>query len=313
MKTNEYEHVPVLVNEVEQGLNIQQDGIYVDCTFGRGGHSRVILRNLNDKGKLFVFDKDPMAIEAAEVLAAEDFRVKVIHSAFSEISVYLNKEGLLGSVNGILFDLGISSPQVDDPERGFSFSQSGDLDMRMDPTSGVSAKDWINLSDESEISQVIRKYGEEKFSRRIARAIIESRDITPIATTADLSDIIVKAIPFPDKNKHPATRTFQAIRIYLNNELDELKAGLFEAYELLAVHGRLVVIRFHSLEDRIVKRFMRQYSKNDPYPDDLPITSDKIKPALKMIGKLITPSNKEYETNVRARSAKLRIAEKLAT
>lgn len=312
MKTDEYEHIPVLINEVEQGLNIQADGIYVDCTFGRGGHSKAILRKLNDKGKLFVFDKDPQAIQVASDLAVEDPRVKVVHSAFSNISNYLGRENLVGSVNGILFDLGISSPQIDDPKRGFSFSMSGELDMRMDTTSGISARDWINSSDETEISEVLRNFGEEKFSRRIARAIINRREINPISTTQDLSEIVVDAIPFKEKNKHPATRTFQAIRIFLNNELEELKVGLSQAYTLLSVNGRLVVISFHSLEDRIVKRFIRQFSKNDPYPDELPVKADCIKPGLRMVGKLITPSKSECEKNVRARSAKLRIAEKLA-
>jgi 16S rRNA (cytosine1402-N4)-methyltransferase len=313
MKADEYEHAPVLVNEVEQGLNIQADGIYVDCTFGRGGHSKVILRNLNDKGKLFVFDRDPEAIQVANQLATHDSRVKAFHSAFSGIFENLESEKVVGLVNGILFDLGVSSPQIDDPQRGFSFSISGELDMRMDPTSGLSARDWLNQSEESEISNVLRQFGEEKFSRRIARAIVEHRKIKPILTTLELAEIISDAVPYVDKHKHPATRTFQAIRILINDELEELKVGLSEAYKLLAVHGRLAVISFHSLEDRIVKRFIRQLSKNDPYPQDLPVKADQIKPELKQIGKLIRPPDRECEINPRARSARLRIAEKMAT
>ncbi|NNE38915.1 MAG: 16S rRNA (cytosine(1402)-N(4))-methyltransferase RsmH [Gammaproteobacteria bacterium] len=313
MKVDEYEHAPVLVSEVEQGLNIQADGIYVDCTFGRGGHSKVILRNLNDKGKLFVFDRDPEAVKIARQLASHDSRVTAVHSAFSKFSDYLKSENLTGLVNGILFDLGVSSPQIDDPKRGFSFVLSGELDMRMDPTSGIAAREWLNQSEESDISDVLRKFGEEKFSRRIARAIVEHRQIKPISTTQELSEIITDAVPFPDKHKHPATRTFQAIRILINDELEELKTGISEAYNLLAEHGRLVVISFHSLEDRIVKRFFRELSKNDPYPQDLPVTADRIKPELKIVGKLIKPSDRECDLNPRARSAKLRIAEKLVT
>ncbi len=313
MKADEFEHAPVLVKEVAQGLNIQADGIYVDCTFGRGGHSKVILGKLNDKGKLFVFDRDPEAIKIALEFASQDSRVTAVHSTFSNFSDFLKRKNLTGAVNGILFDLGVSSPQIDDPSRGFSFTMSGELDMRMDPTSGYSAKEWLNQSKESEISEVLRKFGEEKFAKRIARAIVDKRSVQPISTTLELSEIISNAVPYTDKHKHPATRTFQAIRIVINDELEELKTGLSEAFKLLAVHGRLAVISFHSLEDRIVKRFFRQLSKNDPYPQDLPVMSDNIKPELQMVGKLIKPSPGECEINPRARSARLRIAEKLAT
>jgi 16S rRNA (cytosine1402-N4)-methyltransferase len=311
MGTNDNDHVPVLVREVLQGLSIRPEGIYIDCTFGRGGHSSAILEQLGKKGKLFVFDKDPDAIEVAQQLSSTDNRVQCFHSAFSNIINCLKEFELLGTIDGILFDLGISSPQINMPERGFSFNLDGNLDMRRDTTTGMSASTWINRATVEEITHVLKVYGEEKFSRRIARAIDEARVEQPISTTHELSRIIISAIPVHDKNKHPATRTFQAIRIYLNNELDELAKGLIQAFDLLQTNGKLVVISFHSLEDRIVKRFMREYSKNDPYPNEIPVTIDMIKPRLKILGKAIKPCKSEIMSNPRARSARLRIAEKL--
>jgi 16S rRNA (cytosine1402-N4)-methyltransferase len=304
-------HVPVLVNEVLQGLNVHPEGIYVDCTYGRGGHCRAILEQLGSNGRLLVFDKDPEAIKSARQLSSEDQRVKYFHAAFSNIFPILSECKLSGAINGIMFDLGVSSPQIDTPERGFSFNLDGNLDMRMDPTIGMSAADWINRATVDEIIHVLKVYGEEKFARYIARGIDEARSVQPIVSTHELSAIITAAVPFREKKKHPATRTFQAIRIYINSELDDLAKGLVQAFELLNVNGRLAVISFHSLEDRIVKRFMRKYSINDPYPNDLPVTVDMIKPKLKMLGKAIKPGELEIKVNPRARSARLRIAEKL--
>jgi 16S rRNA (cytosine1402-N4)-methyltransferase len=309
MIRNDYVHIPVLLDEVIEGLAVRPDGNYVDCTFGRGGHSKAILSRLDHRGKLFVLDKDPAAISSAEELSSLDSRVQCFHASFSELHNRLND--FAGTIDGILFDLGVSSPQLDTPERGFSFSQEGTLDMRMDTTSGMSAADWINHAPMDEISQVLKEFGEEKFSRRIAKAVIGARSVKPISTTVELSRIIVEAVPVREKNKHPATRSFQAIRIFLNNELDELGKGLVQAFELLRVGGRLAVISFHSLEDRIVKRFFREYSKNDPYPIEVPVTAEMIKPKLKILGKLIQPGEPEISANPRARSARLRVAEKL--
>lgn len=312
MTTNDYVHVPVLVNDVLQGLVVQSDGVYVDCTFGRGGHSQAILDLLGDKGKLFVFDKDPEAIDAARNLVSKDARVQFFHSSFSNIYDILTNFGLQESIDGILFDIGISSPQVENSERGFSFNLQGKLDMRMDNTSGPTAATLVNNVSVDDLAFILKEYGEEKFSRRIAKAIVASRDIKPILTTLELSEVVCSAVPFREKKKHPATRTFQAIRIYLNNELDDLASGLVQAFKLLRMNGRLAVICFHSLEDRIVKRFMRKYSTNDPYPKEIPVTAEMIKPRMKIIGKVIKPKISEISSNPRARSAKLRIAEKIS-
>ena len=311
MGTNDNDHVPVLVREVLQGLSVRPEGIYVDCTFGRGGHSRTILEQLGKKGRLFVFDKDPDAIDVAQQLSSIDSRVSCFHSPFSNIVSCLKEFELLGAIDGILFDLGVSSPQIDKPDRGFSFNLDGNLDMRMDTTTGMTANTWINQATVEEIIHVLKVYGEEKFARRIAKAIDEVRVEQPILTTHELSKIIISAIPVHDKKKHPATRSFQAIRIYLNNELEELAKGLIQAFDLLQTNGKLAVISFHSLEDRIVKRFMREYSKNDPYPNEIPVTIDMVKPRLKILGKAIKPCESEIMSNPRARSARLRVAEKL--
>lgn len=310
MNTDHGAHTPVLLSEVLDGLAIQTGGIYVDCTFGRGGHSRAILARLGDSGKLFVFDRDPEAIAEARHLAATEPRLQVIHRPFSELADGL--DGYHGRIDGILFDLGVSSPQLDDPDRGFSFNRDGLLDMRMDPGSGVSAADWLNQAGPDEIAHVLQVYGEEKFARRIARAIVASRSSSPIDTTGRLAAIITDAVPMRERKKHPATRSFQAVRIFVNNELEEIAEGLRQAYQVLRVHGRLLVISFHSLEDRIVKRFMRELSQSDPYPKDLPVPAARIKPALRTIGKAIMPGDAETDLNPRSRSAVLRIAEKLA-
>lgn len=312
MNTEEYQHVPVLLTEVIHGLNLQPDGIYVDCTFGRGGHSKAILEKLGTDGKLYVLDKDPDAIEYARRLASTDSRLQYFHAAFSSLAACLDKVGAAGIVDGVLFDLGISSPQVDDANRGFSFSHDGSLDMRMNPDTGISAADWINGATQEEIVRVLKVYGEEKFARRIARRVMEARTDRLITGTAELAEIVSSAVPVRERKKHPATRTFQAIRIYINNELDEIDEGLHQAFDALRVNGRLLAISFHSLEDRIVKRFMREYSQCDPYPKHIPVTADMIKPKLKVLGKAIRAGEKEVAANARSRSAVLRIAEKLA-
>ena len=311
MSSDEFVHIPVLLNEVLQGIDVQPDGIYVDCTFGRGGHSRAILDRLGPAGQLLVFDKDPDAIKVAQQLSSVDSRIQYFHAAFSSLEVHINAIGKAGEIDGILFDLGVSSPQLDDSERGFSFSRDGYLDMRMDPGSGVSATDWINSASLKDISYVLKVYGEEKFFHRIASAIVYARTEKPFSTTAELANLISSVVPGRELKKHPATRTFQAIRIYLNNELEEISSGLTQAFDLLKVNGRLLVISFHSLEDRIVKRFMREYSLSDPYPKEVPITADMIKPRLKLLGKAVRPGIMEVTANPRSRSAVLRSAVKL--
>ena len=311
MSSDEFVHIPVLLNEVLQGIDVQPDGIYVDCTFGRGGHSRAILDRLGPAGQLLVFDKDPDAIKVAQQLSSVDSRIQYFHAAFSSLEVHINAIGKAGEIDGILFDLGVSSPQLDDSERGFSFSRDGYLDMRMDPGSGVSATDWINSASLKDISYVLKVYGEEKFFHRIASAIVYARTEKPFSTTAELANLISSVVPGRELKKHPATRTFQAIRIYLNNELEEISSGLTQAFDMLKVNGRLLVISFHSLEDRIVKRFMREYSLSDPYPKEVPITADMIKPRLKLLGKAVRPGIMEVTANPRSRSAVLRSAVKL--
>lgn len=306
-----YDHIPVLVKEVLHGLQVRPDGIYVDCTFGRGGHSRSILEQLGNEGKLYVFDKDPDAIRCAQQLASEDTRLRYFHAAFTSLHDNLESAGDIGAVDGVLFDFGVSSPQLDDAARGFSFSMDGELDMRMNPQAGISAADWINHTEMDDITYVLKVYGEEKFARRISRAIVEARSNKLISRTSELAEIISSAIPVRERNKHPATRSFQAIRIFINNELEEITEGLKQAFDVLRINGRLLAISFHSLEDRIVKRFMREYSLCDPYPKNIPIPADLIKPKLKTIGKAIRPSQTETSVNPRSRSAVLRIAEKL--
>lgn len=305
------EHQAVMLDEAITGLNIQPDGIYLDATYGRGGHARGILNRLNSSGKLLVMDKDPQAIADAQSLAATDARVRVFAGSFSEVAVFCSQENLVGKVNGILFDLGVSSPQLDQADRGFSFMRDGALDMRMDPTSGVSAAQWLASASAEQIAWVLKNYGEERFSARIANAIVAARSQTPIHTTAQLAAIISKATPFKEKHKHPATRSFQAIRIYINQELEDLTATLDQVLTILAVHGRLVVISFHSLEDRIVKQFIAAEAKGDDYPHLLPIKHSQLQPKLLKIGKALKPTDLEVTENVRSRSATLRIAEKL--
>lgn len=306
----ELTHTSVLLDEAVEGLAVRPDGLYVDGTFGRGGHSRAVLERLGPGGRLIGFDKDPQAIAEGSRLAAEDGRFVVVQRSFAEMADELRLRELAGRVDGILLDLGVSSPQLDDAGRGFSFMQDGPLDMRMDPDRGQSAAEWINSAGESEIADVLYTYGEERFSRRMARAIVERREQQPFTRTADLAEVIKQANPAWEKHKHPATRAFQGIRIYINRELEDLAAGLEAAVAMLSPGGRLAVISFHSLEDRMVKQFMRREAKGAPVPRDLPIRQDQIATRLKLIGKAIKPSATELTANPRARSAVLRVAER---
>ena len=307
------EHLPVMYAEALQQLAIKKDGIYLDCTFGRGGHSQGILNLLGQDGQLLAFDRDSDAINsdyAQAMLTDERFKLK--HSCFSELESIVKRANLAGKVDGILLDLGVSSPQLDNPERGFSFLRDGPLDMRMDGNAGVSAAQWLASVDEKELVKVLFDYGEERFARRIARAIVEIRAESPITTTRQLAELIEDAVPVREKHKHPATRTFQAIRIEINRELDELKACLQQSARVLRPGGRLVVISFHSLEDRIVKRFIRDESGAKYNPGKLPIKEvDIAKGILKRIGKALKASEQEISQNPRARSAIMRVAERV--
>lgn len=305
-------HEAVLLEEAVSGLAIVRDGVYVDATFGRGGHSKAILSELGEQGRLVVFDRDPDAIEVANKLAATDSRVEVVRSAFSELGSVLESLDLHGKIDGVLFDLGVSSPQLDNPDRGFSFMRSGPLDMRMDPDEGVSAEQWINSAREKEIADVIYNYGEERHSRRMARKIVEERTESPITDTGRLAEIIKHANPAWERDKHPATRAFQGIRIFINNEFGEIESGIVQALSCLKIEGRLVVISFHSLEDRIVKKFISRQTKGDNFPRDLPVMSSELSPTLKSIGKATKAKPQEVAGNPRARSAVLRVAEKIS-
>lgn len=306
-----FAHETVLMHGAVEALNIKRDGYYVDATFGRGGHSRAILASLGSAGHLLGIDQDPDAVAAAQA-DATDPRFEVQHSAFSRIGELAQERGCSGGVNGVLFDLGVSSPQLDDAGRGFSFMRDGPLDMRMNPGKGLSAAQWINIAKEKDIADVLFKFGEERHSRRMARRICEFRVNNLIYTTNQLAELVKEAHPAWERDKHPATRAFQAIRIHVNKEFDELEEGLRQALDIMAVGGRLVVISFHSLEDRIVKKFIAMQTKGDSYPRDLPISQDQLKPRLRMIGKAIRPAREEVERNPRARSAVMRIAEKIA-
>jgi 16S rRNA (cytosine1402-N4)-methyltransferase len=305
-----HQHQPVLLAEVIDNFSIKSDGIYVDATFGRGGHSQAILKSLGPTGRLLAMDKDPEAIAYAGQHFSSDTRFSIHHGSFASLATMLKHQNFYGKVNGILFDLGVSSPQLDNPARGFSFQQSGKLDMRMDLSSGVDAATWIQQVSEEELARVLWEYGEERFSRRIARSIVSVRQETPITTTHQLAEIVSAAIPSWEKGKHPATRSFQAIRIAVNQELDDLKKGLEQALDALCIGGRLLVISFHSLEDRIVKHFIQHEERGDHFPARLPVKYTEFQPKLKRIGRAIQPSIEEVEHNPRARSAVLRIAEK---
>ena len=305
----EREHEPVLREEAVAALNIRPDGIYVDATFGRGGHARSILEQLGPHGRLLALDRDPQAVASATQQFADEVRLTIMHAPFSMLGSAVAERGWRGRVNGVLFDLGVSSPQLDDPARGFSFRTEGPLDMRMDSTRGESAADWLNRAAEQEIADVLFQLGEERYARRIARAILRARAATPITTTKQLAEIVAGAVPTRERSKDPATRSFQAIRLHINRELDELRETLPQAMEVLAPHGRLVVISFHSLEDRIVKQFMRTQEKGRELPLDLPVRHIEIQSRLKVIGKPVRAGEDEVRRNPRARSAVLRVAE----
>jgi 16S rRNA (cytosine1402-N4)-methyltransferase len=307
---NNLSHLPVLIDEAIQGLNIKASGIYIDATFGRGGHTRQILSQLGPDGQLFCLDRDPDAINSANEQFGQDARVTICHTSFSHIENIAEQFNILGRVDGILFDLGVSSPQIDTAERGFSFQKEGPLDMRMDPTTGQSAADWLNTASEQDIAKVIKDYGEERFAKLIARAIVNTRGEHPFKTTKDLAKVVASNVHTREPGKNPATRTFQAVRMYINQELEYITTGLSGAIPCFAPKGRFVVISFHSLEDRIVKRFIRDQVRGD-VPEGLPLREDQIKRTFKMISKRIQPSEQEVVANPRSRSAILRVAEKI--
>lgn len=306
----ENKHITVLLSEAVSDLVWEQDGIYIDATFGRGGHSRAILEQLSESGTLLAIDKDPQAIAEAEKLKS-DHRFSVEQGSFKEMAATIAAQGWTESVSGVLLDLGVSSPQLDDAERGFSFMRDGPLDMRMNTLSGQSAAQWLADVKESDLADVLKKYGEEKFARRIARAIVKEREEAPIERTKQLANIVSVAHPAWEVGKHPATRTFLGIRLYINRELEDLTDVLEQVVKDLKPGGRLVVISFHSLEDRIVKRFMRDKARGDDLPMGLPVTDSQLNRQLKIIGKAVKPSAEEVEQNVRSRSAIMRVAERL--
>jgi 16S rRNA (cytosine1402-N4)-methyltransferase len=307
----DHTHQPVLLAEVLEGLHIRSDGIYVDGTFGRGGHAGAILAELGPKGRLLAMDRDSEAVQSAERQFGGDPRFEIEQGTFTMLTQLVTQRQLEGQVNGMLLDLGVSSPQLDDPRRGFSFSDDGPLDMRMDPTAGISAAQWLAQAGERDISEVLFTFGEERYARRIARAIVRARDEAPLCTTRQLAELIAASVPVREKHKHPATRSFQAIRIFINHELEELQTVLEQVPDFLARQGRLAVISFHSLEDRIVKRFIRHQHRGEPPPRGMPVTGTEHIARLQPVGKAIRPGREEIASNPRARSAVLRIAERL--
>lgn len=305
MAEAEFTHVPVMLEEVVEALQVRADGTYLDGTLGRGGHARQVLARLGEGGRLLLMDRDPVAVEVAQRVFGADPRVRIRQSSFAGMAQWQEVEG---GLDGVLLDLGVSSPQLDDATRGFSFQAEGPLDMRMDPGSGSSAAEWLATASEGEIADVLWRYGEERLSRRIARAIVERRMQQALQTTTQLADLVARTIGFRERHKHPATRTFQALRIHLNNELGELEAGLDAAMENLKPGGRLVVISFHSLEDRLVKRFMRGQDSQPRSARNRPPIETKPAP-LEVIGKRFA-SDAELAANPRSRSAVMRVAEK---
>lgn len=316
-----YGHKPVLLDEVIEALNIRADGFYIDATFGRGGHSREILQRLGPQGKLLAFDKDPDAVESVSTELVQDQRFEIIKGSFTMLMQHVKQHELQAQCAGVLFDFGVSSPQLDDAERGFSFRFDAPLDMRMNPEEGQTVAQWLNKAGEADIANVIYEYGEERASRRIAKFIVNDRVESPIVTTTQLAELVRRAVPskkprYKGKAKkineiHPATKTFQALRIFINRELDEIKEVLPQAVDALCPGGRLAAISFHSLEDRIVKRFMRDESLPKEYPPELPIMPDNSDVKIRRVGKKIRASEKELNENPRARSATLRVAERL--
>ena len=304
-------HATVLLHEAVEALQVKQDGIYVDGTFGRGGHSRLILEKLGTQGRLIALDKDPSAVAAGQVIS--DSRFKIVHSGFAHLQEILSSLSV-ERVDGVLLDLGVSSPQLDDEQRGFSFRFDSPLDMRMDTSSGQTAAEWLAEVEESLLGEVIRDYGEERFAKQIARSIVAARQEQPVVTTRQLSEIIAKTVRTREPGKNPATRTFQAIRIYLNQELEEIARVLPQCVDCLKPEGRIVVISFHSLEDRMVKRFLRDMAQGDKLPRNLPIRAAEIpKGRLRLVGKAVRATPKELEANPRARSAVMRVAERMGS
>lgn len=306
-------HISVLLEEAVSGLEINPDGCYIDCTFGRGGHSGVILAKLSEKGRLIAIDRDLTAIAAAEKFA-DDARFTIEHEGFAALEDIAKKHDLIGKVDGVLLDLGVSSPQLDDAERGFSFMQDGPLDMRMDTTRGKTAAQWLAEADVEDISWVLRTFGEEKHAWRIANAIVDSREENPLTRTGELAKLIKTTAPQREIKKHPATRSFQAIRMYINSELDQIEQVLNASLSVLTPGGRLVVISFHSLEDRLVKQFMKKHSQGKKVPRGLPVSEEELQKGkkLSLVGRKLKPSKQEVEDNVRSRSSVMRVAQRLA-
>jgi len=307
---SDFNHQPVLLNEALASLNIRPAGIYIDATFGRGGHSCAILQQLNEAGRLIAFDQDPQAVEFARQNFADEPRLTIEHCNFNQVASVIEQFGLVGKIDGVLMDLGVSSPQLDDAQRGFSFLRSGPLDMRMDTAQGETAAQWLARVKPVDLINVLKRYGEEKFAKRIATAIVERREQQAITETGDLAEIISNAIPVKEKHKHPATRSFQAIRIYVNQELRAIEQGLKGAASVLAEGGRLSVISFHSLEDRIVKRFMRDISSRPKLPAGLPVMEADIEVPFRLVSKPMVAGEQELKQNPRARSARLRVLER---
>ena len=305
-------HRSVLLEEAVEALKVQPGGCYLDGTFGRGGHTSAILRLVGQSGRVLALDKDEQAVAYGRKAFAGESRLTLVHGSFASMRKVARAQHCAGRIKGVLLDLGVSSPQLDEAQRGFSFQQDGPLDMRMDRATGESAAQWLATAEEQEISKVLWELGEERFARRIARAIVETRGHTPLRSTVQLADLISLAIPAKERRKHPATRSFQAIRIHLNRELEELRDGLRQAVELLSKGGRLVVISFHSLEDRIVKRFLREQARGEVLPKGVPVTAGDLRAGcLKVLGKPVRASAQELAQNPRARSAIMRVAEKI--
>jgi 16S rRNA (cytosine1402-N4)-methyltransferase len=311
--STEYSHISVLLSEAIDGLAIKADGCYIDGTFGRGGHSTLILSNLNEQGRLIAIDRDPRAIAAAEKFKA-DPRFCIEHTGFAELQTVADKHRVSGKVDGILLDLGVSSPQLDEAERGFSFMNDGPLDMRMDTTKGQTAAEWLAVADVEDITWVLRTFGEEKHAWKIANAIVDTREEQPLTGTAQLAKLIKTTAPQREIKKHPATRSFQAIRIYINSELEQIEKALSASLDVLAEGGRLVVISFHSLEDRLVKQFMKKHSQGKQVPRGLPIAEVELQKGkkLSLIGRKLKPSKNEVSENIRSRSSVMRVAQRLA-
>jgi 16S rRNA (cytosine1402-N4)-methyltransferase len=306
------EHTPVLAAEALAGLAVETGGYYVDATFGRGGHTALLLQALGREGGVLALDRDPQAIAAGRKRFADEVRLTLVHASFADLGTLVPAHAQNRPCRGVLFDLGVSSPQLDDPQRGFSFRADGPLDMRMDPSRGEPVSAWIARASVDEIRQVIATFGEERFARRVAQAIVAARREHPLDSTRELAALVASAVRTREPGKHPATRTFQALRMFINDELGQLERGLAGALEQLAPGGRLAVITFHSLEDRAVKRFMQRESQVDPALNALPLLPAQVRPRLKLIGRKTRPAPDEVQRNPRARSALLRVAERLA-